>query len=116
MSSSPTWLPYVVTCTRTPNSPSRRYAPYLLKTWGTYLGTPSLRINKPSERARASGKMGILFLQISCNTCRGETDQREEDHHAHRQRRTTPSGRDYESVETVFLLYQSPGSLPAHHE
>src|SRR6266481_5561332 len=87
---------------------------YLLKTWGTYLGTPSLRINKPSERARASGKMGILFLQISCNKCRGETDQREEDHHAHRQRRTTPWGRDCESVETVFLLYQSPGSLPAH--
>ena len=31
---------------------------------GTYLGTRCLRINKPSERARASGKMGILFSAL----------------------------------------------------
>jgi len=33
---------------------------YLLKTWGTYLGTPSLRKNERSSFARASGKTGIL--------------------------------------------------------
>ena len=28
---------------------STRDSAYMIKTWGTYLGTPSLRKNKPSE-------------------------------------------------------------------
>jgi hypothetical protein len=34
--------------------------PYLLKTCGTYLGTPSLRKNERSAFVRAPGKAGIL--------------------------------------------------------
>src|SRR5258708_1424213 len=40
----------------------------------------------------------------------------EEEHHAHRERRTTPSGRDWESGQTVPVLFQSISRLSAHSE
>src|SRR5258706_12093428 len=38
--------------------------PYLLKTWGTYFCTRSLRQNQPPEGAIGESRTGILFSQV----------------------------------------------------